>query len=66
MSDHTYRCVRFDPDSVETSPLCDECESRFEEGDEVYIRVDETPLTGGDGSALCVFCHHWDLYGVAP
>ena len=64
--DHTYRCVRFDPDDVERSPLCDVCDEPYEEGDDVYICVDEAPLIGGDGSALCKACHHWELYGVAP
>ncbi len=63
--DHTYRVVDFDPDDVDISPTCDECDEFNEEGDEVYVTVDETPLVGGDRAAKCRPCHEWELWGVA-
>ncbi len=63
--DHTYRVVDFDPDDVDLPPTCDECNEPFDEGDEVFVYVDETPLTGGDESAKCKSCHEWELWGVA-
>lgn len=64
--DHTYRTHTFDPDDVDSSPTCDECDEPFEDGDEVFVSVDETPLTGGDRAAKCRTCHHWEEFGVAP
>ena len=60
-----HRTHRFDPNCIEDPPRCESCDEPFEEGDEVFVAVDETPLIGGDRETTCRSCHDYDLWGVA-